>query len=125
VLVGRNAVIYGHGGVTIGADSLLGPGVVVASSDHVFWDEGPIQAQGFTREPILIGEDVWLGAATVVCPGISIDSHVVVGAGSIVTQNLVGGMVYGGVPAVQLGTISDRKAGSIRRHFLPGAANDS
>lgn len=49
-----------------------------------------------------IGKDVWLGSGCKIMRGVSIGSHVVIAAGSVVTKDCHEGMVYGGVPAKPL-----------------------
>lgn len=99
VQIGPHCIIYGHGGVAIGRDTLIAPFVVISSSDHVYWSKGPIQDQGYTREPIRIGEGAWIGSHVVVLAGVTIGDNVVVGAGSVVTHDLPTGYVYAGNPA--------------------------
>src|SRR6202020_1423278 len=50
-------------------------------------------------EPIAIADNVWLGAGVIVCPGVSIGSDTVVGAGAVVTRDLPAGVVAFGKPA--------------------------
>jgi acetyltransferase-like isoleucine patch superfamily enzyme len=103
VLIGRNAVLHGHGGIVIGDGTMIGPNVTISSSEHVYWNgDSSFQAQGFTREPIHIGENVWIGANCVVLAGSRIERDVVVGAGALVTGTLPSGYVYVGVPARRL-----------------------
>ena len=49
--------------------------------------------------PITIGDNVWLGAGAIVCPGVTIGNDTVVGAGAVVTRDLEPWTVYTGVPA--------------------------
>ena len=101
-LVGFGSVLFGHGGIDIGKRSMLSPYVVVVSSNHAYWRPGPLPARGFTREPIVIGSDVWIGSQTVVAAGSVIEDDVVVAAGSVVRGKLRSGYVYGGSPATPL-----------------------
>ncbi len=39
-------------------------------------------------KPVLIEEDVWVGGATVICPGVRVGARTVIGAGSVVTTSL-------------------------------------
>lgn len=100
VLIGRCSTIFGHGGVSIGDNSMISPSSVIVSSNHLsILDGTPFQDQGFTREPISIGENVWLGAHVCVLAGSRIGANAVVAAGSTVRGDLAGGWVYGGLPA--------------------------
>jgi acetyltransferase-like isoleucine patch superfamily enzyme len=98
--VGQNAVIYGQGGVFIGENTMLSPGVIVLSAQHTFDDPAlPIKFQPERFEGVSIGSDCWLGANTVVLDGVKIGDCSIVGAGSVVTDDLPQGVVAFGVPA--------------------------
>jgi acetyltransferase-like isoleucine patch superfamily enzyme len=100
VLIGRQVTMFGHGGIRIGADSMIGPTCTIVSSNHVATLEGrSFQDQGFTREEVSIGENVWIGANCVVLPGTVIERSVVVAAGSVAVGELKSGAIYRGNPA--------------------------
>jgi len=58
--------------------------------------------------PITIGDNVWLGAGVIVCPGVTIGDDTVVGVGAVVTRDLPAGVVAFGNPARVSREISDR-----------------
>lgn len=96
--LGQRCVIYG--GVSIGDDVLMGPGVRLITRNHSVGDVGrPIREQGDVFAPIIIEDDVWLGANVVVLPGVTIGAHSVIGAGSVVTKSCAPYSIMGGVPA--------------------------
>ncbi|HZT95551.1 MAG TPA: acyltransferase [Chloroflexota bacterium] len=100
VFAGQNAVIYGQGGVTVGANTLLAPGVTLVAASHLFSGEDrPIKFQPEDYRGITIGANCWLGANAVVLDGVTIGSGCVVGAGAVVTRDLASGSVAYGVPA--------------------------
>jgi acetyltransferase-like isoleucine patch superfamily enzyme len=68
---------------------------------HSDCNRSAILASLFERrcEPVKVQADVWIGFGATILGGVNIGSHVVVAAGAVVTQNLEGGAVYGGVPA--------------------------
>ena len=101
--IGAFNFIHGGGGVTIGSDCLLGPYVSVFSEDHRFEDVNvPVREQGEVRSRVYIGDDVWIGAGSVILSGVRIGSHTVVAAGSVVTRDLESNTIYGGNPAKQI-----------------------
>lgn len=102
VLIGRNSVVHGHGGVSIGDDTMLGPGCMIFSSEHIARAGGIFQDSGHRVAPTVVSSNVWLGAGVVVTAGSFIESSVVVAAGSVVRGRLTSGAVYGGVPARHL-----------------------
>ena len=104
VFLGPYSVIYGHGGVTIGDDSLIAMHCCILSSNHTV----PARAQLIRREPDVllptaIGKDVWLGAGVKVMGGVRIGDGCVVGAGAVVTRDLAPYTVSAGVPAAVIG----------------------
>ena len=58
-------------------------------------------------DEIIIGNNVFIGADSIILPGVIIGDNCVIGAGSIVTKNLESGYVYAGVPAKKIGTFDD------------------
>lgn len=109
--VGRNlhvnagAYLYGRGGLTIGDDVLIGPNVVVVTSQHRFDDPRvPMVYLGQRPEAVTIGNDVWLGANAVVLPGVRIADGTIVSAGAVVTHDTQPYDIVGGVPARSIGT---------------------
>ncbi|GAA1918944.1 sugar O-acetyltransferase [Nocardioides hwasunensis] len=84
--------------ITIGDDVQIGPSVQLLTATHPL-DPEPRRAKWEAAEPIVIGDNVWLGGGVIVCPGVSIGADTVVGAGSVVTRDLPGGVVAVGSPA--------------------------
>ncbi len=100
VFIGPYTVIYGHGGVIIGQDSLIAMHCRILSSNHTI----PEQAQHIRWQPDIlmpttIGKDVWLGAGVTVLGGVTIGDGCVVGAGAVVTKDLLPYSIAIGVPA--------------------------
>jgi acetyltransferase-like isoleucine patch superfamily enzyme len=104
--VGINARSFldGNGGVEIGPNTLLSPGVQCISGNHVFDDrETPIRYQGTAYGKVTIGEDCWLGTNVVVLPGVTIGRGAVIGAGAVVTSDVPEFAVALGIPARVVG----------------------
>ena len=80
---------------------LMGPDVVIYSSMHAYEDlNTPIMMQGAKKiEPVIIGNDVWIGLRVVIMPGVKIGNHVIIGSGAVVTHDIPDYAVAGGVPA--------------------------
>jgi acetyltransferase-like isoleucine patch superfamily enzyme len=100
VFIGPYAVIYGHGGVEIGAGSLVSMHCRILSSNHAVPDLSiGIRSLPDVREPTRIGADVWLGSGVTVLAGVTIGAGCVVGAGAVVAHDLAAGAIAVGVPA--------------------------
>ena len=65
-------------------------------------------------KPIYIGNSCWLGASVTVCPGVTIGENCVIGAGSVVTEDIPANSLAAGVPCRVIRTLSD--ADSLRHH---------
>lgn len=62
----------------------FGPGVIVYDHDHDFRAEGGIKAKKYRNAPVIIGENSWIGANTVILKGTTIGNNCVIGAGCVV-----------------------------------------
>lgn len=93
------------GFIEIGDNCLIGPNVVLRTSNHVFSDRNvPIREQGHTPGRIIIRDDVWIGANVVLLPDVSVGRGSIIGAGSVVTKNVDDYAIVAGVPAKQIGS---------------------
>lgn len=100
VYLGPYTVIYGHGGVTIGKDTLVSMHCRILSSNHEIPPAGTImRSRPDVVAPTRIGRDVWLGAGVTVLAGVTIGDGCVVGAGAVVTHDLPANTIAVGVPA--------------------------
>lgn len=84
--------------VTVGDDVQIGPNVQLLTATHPL-EPGPRKDKWEAAEPIVIGDNVWLGGGVIVCPGVTIGTDTVVGAGSVVTRDLPAGVMAVGSPA--------------------------
>ncbi|MEA2218155.1 MAG: maltose O-acetyltransferase [Solirubrobacteraceae bacterium] len=84
--------------IAIGAACQIATRVQLITAAHPI-DPGPRRAGWEYGAPIVLGDNVWLGAGVIVCPGVTIGDDTVVGAGSVVTRDLPAGVVAVGVPA--------------------------
>lgn len=84
--------------VTIGDDVQMGPNVQLLTATHPL-EPGPRRDKWESAEPIVIGDNVWLGGGVIVCPGVTIGENTVVGAGSVVVKDLPPNVVAVGSPA--------------------------
>lgn len=87
----------------------VGDNVTIAPRSHILAHDASTKvALGYTRiAPVKIGSEVFIGAESVVLPGVTIGDRVVVGAGSVVTNDLESNAVYVGNPARRICSYDD------------------
>ena len=93
-------IVTTNGGVTIGNRVLLGYRTQILSANHRIPEgKGRIFGAGHDQAPVSIGDDVWLGANSIVLPGVNIGEGAIVAAGSVVTKDVAAFTIVGGIPA--------------------------
>lgn len=102
--IGHRCLMYGHAGIQVGRDVLLANDVQLICGNHTFARRDvPIRAQPPEGQPIVIEDDVWLGASAIILGGVTVGRGSVVGAGSVVTRTLPPYSIARGVPAQVVG----------------------
>ena len=91
------AVILDSAPVRIGDDVQIGPRVALVTPTHPL---DPAQRRTLIESaaPIEIGDGAWLATGVIVCPGVTVGADTVVGAGSVVTEDLPAGHLAVGNP---------------------------
>lgn len=98
------------GPVCIGSHVNLAQGITVTALNHNFGDAARrIDEQGVSTKPVVIGDDVWIGANAVILPGVTIGCHCVIAAGAVVTKDVPDYTLAGGVPAKIIKDLSPTK----------------
>lgn len=99
VFINQGCFFLDFGGITIGDRVLVGPEVTLSTTGHpVEVDE---RLDFITHAPIVIEDDVWIGAAATVTPGVTIGHGSVVGAGAVVAKDVPPLSVMTGTSAVE------------------------
>jgi acetyltransferase-like isoleucine patch superfamily enzyme len=93
--------LFGHGGIEIGEEAQIGPGTVITTTDHDYFDEN--LATEFKK--VTIGRRVWVGANVTILPGVTIGEYSVIGAGAVVNKDIPPRSVAVGVPAKVIKTL--------------------
>ena len=104
--INSGTVIYTGNGVKLGQNVLIAANCTLAPVDHEFKDRNtPIAQQGFKpgKGGIVIEDDVWIGANTVILDGAYLRKGCIVGAGSLVRGQLDEYGIYGGNPLTKIG----------------------
>jgi acetyltransferase-like isoleucine patch superfamily enzyme len=100
--IGESNNIRASGGIiTIGSFCSISQNVTIVASNHQFKNGEFIQSQKWSVEKnfVTIGHDVWVGANSVILPGVVIGDGAVIAAGSVVTKNVENNSVVAGNPA--------------------------
>jgi len=93
---GRNSGCYiqGRCGIKIGHNLRMGPNVGLISSNHKLNDYD----EWVMADPIIIGDNVWIGMNSVILPGVKIGDNVIIGANSVVSKNIPSNSISAGNP---------------------------
>lgn len=99
--IGANSTLSAVHSVRIGRRVLTARHIYVSDHSHAFDDLGAaVRDQGLDRvAPVEIGDGAWLGESVIVLPGVRIGRGAVIGAHSIVTEDIPDGGVAVGAPA--------------------------
>lgn len=97
--VGQNSIVANN--VQIGDDVMMGPYCIILTQNHEFSKiEINMIEQGYgERKPVIIDNDVWIGARVTILPGVHVHEHSIIGAGAVVTHDVPAYSVVAGVPA--------------------------
>lgn len=98
--VGAQSFLGGQGGITLGNNVIMGPGVRIFTENHNYSDLSvPIRLQGETRSSVVIEDGCWIGSGVTILAGVIIGAGSLIAAGSVVTKNIPGYSVAAGIPA--------------------------
>ncbi len=89
-----NNMIVCRESIIIGNDCQFSPNVQIYDHDHDFRVEGGLKEGKFKTTPIQIGNNVWIGANTVILRGSTIGDNAVIGTGSIVKGDVPANTVF-------------------------------
>ena len=102
-----NCVILDTSPVNIGEGVFIAPGVVLACAGHAIDPEQRASGIG-SSAPITIEDEVWIGANATVIGGVTIGKGSIIGAGSVVTRDIPGGVIAYGNPCKVRRKITDK-----------------
>ena len=91
-----NCVVLDVCEVKIGDFTLFGPAVQIYTATHPL--EAELRREKEYGKPVSIGSDVWVGGGAIICPGVTIGSRSVIGAGSVVTKDIPANVLAVGNP---------------------------
>lgn len=89
-----------HGPVRLGDNVMMGPDVICFTVNHLHSSKViPMIDQGNgPARPVVISDDVWIGARSILLPGVKIGSGTIIAAGSVVTRSIPSNVIAGGNP---------------------------
>jgi Acetyltransferase (isoleucine patch superfamily) len=99
-----NCNFVDDGKIIIGDHVMFGPSVTIATVGHPI---NPGYRGYMYTDPVTIKDNCWIGAGTIICPGVTIGENSVIGAGSVVTKNIPSNSVAVGNPCNVLRTINE------------------
>lgn len=102
-----NLTLVDDGDIFVGDNVMFGPNVTLATAGHPVEPERRRLGMQFNI-PIHIGNNVWIGAGSIILPGVTIGDNTVIGAGSVVTKDIPAGVVAVGNPCRILREIGEK-----------------
>jgi acetyltransferase-like isoleucine patch superfamily enzyme len=102
VFINHACTLLDMGGITIENDVQIGPKVNLITENHPV---DPSKRKHLDLKSILIKQNVWIGAAATVLPGVTIGENSIVAAGAVVNKDVPANTIVGGVPAKVIKTI--------------------
>jgi len=97
VYANYNLTLVDDGPIYIGDNVMIGPNVTIATANHPIHSQMRSIGLQYVK-PVTIEENVWIGAGTVVVPGVKIGKNSVIGAGSVVVKDIPENVVAVGNP---------------------------
>lgn len=85
--------LVSHEKIEIGHDTIFGPNVLIYDHDHVFNTESGVRRKEYTSSEVVIGNNCWIGANTVILKGTHIGDNCLIGAGSVVKGTFPSGSI--------------------------------
>lgn len=103
-----DCVFLDCGKITLGDHVMLGPKVQIYTANHPTDPE--VRRFGHDQGiPVTVGNDVWIGGGSILCPGVTVGDGTVIGAGSVVTHDIPAGVVAAGNPCRVIRPITDEE----------------
>ncbi len=89
-----NSLFMSAGGITVEDGAMIAANCSIISNNH-----DPKVRAIITCKPVVIGKNVWVGANSIILPGVTVGENAIVAAGSVVTKDVPANTLVGGVPA--------------------------
>jgi galactoside O-acetyltransferase len=100
--------------IYVGDYTMFGPNVTIATAAHPILPEMRMPATQYNK-PVNIGKNCWIGAGSIILPGITIGDNSVIGAGSVVIKDIPENVVAVGNPCKVLREINERDREQVKK----------
>ena len=104
VFIGPYAVVSAAESISIGDDTVLGPGLTIMTGNHRYNQAGVLyrEIKEGDNGPVVIGRNVWAAARVTILRGVTVGDSAIIAAGAVVTHDVSPFQIVGGVPARHL-----------------------
>jgi maltose O-acetyltransferase len=92
--------IWGNAGVHIGARTMIASHVAITTATHD--QTAPHMNRTLIEEPVVIENDVWIGAHAIILSGVTVGEHAIVAAGAVVREDVKPYSIVAGIPAREI-----------------------
>ena len=109
IIIGNEARIHpmayidASGGLEIGSNVGISPGVQIYTQNHSIFSDAPYYTQPYRLGKVIIEDDCWIGAGAIITAGVIVRVGTIVAAGAVVTKNTEQYSIVAGVPAEKIG----------------------
>lgn len=102
-----NLSLVDDGNIYIGDSALIGPNVTIITTNHPINIDLRLRKSLYVKD-VHIGNNVWIGAGSIILPGVTIGDNAVIGAGSVVTKDIPANVIAVGNPCKVMREINEK-----------------
>ena len=113
--INYDAILLDSASIIIGDNVSIGPRAQLITALHPVDDYQARRAGWESAAPIVLGDNVWLAAGVIVCPGVTIGANSVIGAGSVVIVDIPAGVLAAGNPCRVIRELNGAQASEIKK----------